>query len=65
MRPIETSELSAPTRKAEWRAPRLEELGNLRSFVRSGNAFGKSGGFPDGCSNPGGETRSDDLMCMV
>ncbi|MGQ0734852.1 MAG: hypothetical protein ACT4QD_14505 [Acidobacteriota bacterium] len=42
--------------KPVWRSPRLEELGNLRDFVRSGNAFGKSGAPADGSSDPGGES---------
>jgi hypothetical protein len=41
--------------KAPWRSPKLQELGNLRSFVQSGNAFGKSGTIADGCSDPAGE----------
>ena len=41
--------------KLEWRTPRLQELGNLRNFVQSGHAFGKSGGPADGSSDPGGE----------
>ena len=28
--------------KPTWRAPKLEELGNVRDFVRSGTAVGKS-----------------------
>ena len=43
-------------RKPVWRSPRLEELGNLRDFVRTGNAFGKSGTPADGNSSPGGES---------
>ena len=42
--------------KREWRAPRLQELGNLRDFVQAGHAFGKSGGPADGTSDPGGES---------
>lgn len=38
-----------------WRTPQLQELGNLRSLVRVGNANGKSGGNMDGESNCGGE----------
>lgn len=41
--------------KPVWRSPKLEELGNLRDFVQSGNAFGKSGVNTDGSSEPGGE----------
>jgi hypothetical protein len=43
------------TTKAEWRSPKLQELGNLRSFVQTGNGFGKSGPTSDGNSDPGGE----------
>lgn len=42
--------------KRAWRSPRLEELGNLREFVRSGQANGKSGAPSDGASMPGGES---------
>lgn len=41
--------------KPEWRRPELRELGNLRDFVQTGHAFGKSGGTSDGSSDPGGE----------
>ena len=43
-------------RKTAWRSPELRELGNLRDFVRTGNAFGKSGAPADGASDPGGES---------
>jgi len=43
-------------KKPEWRAPKLDALGNLRDFVRTGHAYGKSGGTADGSSTPGGET---------
>lgn len=39
-----------------WRAPRLQELGNLKDFVRVGNASGKSGLQTDGSSAAGNET---------
>jgi hypothetical protein len=42
--------------KRQWRAPRLRELGNLRDFVQTGHAFGKSGAPADGESDPGGES---------
>ena len=41
--------------KPAWHSPKLEELGNLRDFVQTGNAFGKSGVNSDGSSDPGGE----------
>ena len=28
--------------KRAWHSPKVEALGNLRDFVKSGNAFGKS-----------------------
>jgi hypothetical protein len=34
--------------KPEWRTPQLEPLGNLRDFVRTGGANGKSGPDTDG-----------------
>ncbi len=43
-----------PTKPA-WRAPRVDDLGNLRDFVRTGGANGKSGPNDDGASKPGGE----------
>jgi hypothetical protein len=42
--------------KAAWKSPELRELGNLRNFVRTGHAFGKSGAPADGESDPGGES---------
>ena len=44
-----------PSRPA-WRTPRLQALGNLRDFVRVGNALGKSGIDTDGHSAAGPET---------
>ncbi len=37
--------------RTAWRTPELKELGNLSDFVRSGNAFGKSGAPADGSSS--------------
>ena len=51
-----TTSTPASGDKPAWRTPRLQELGNLRSFVQSGNAFGKSGAPGDGESDPGGES---------
>jgi hypothetical protein len=42
--------------KLAWRSPRLEELGNLRDFVRVGHAFGKSVLTDDGNADAGGES---------
>ena len=46
------------SQKPVWRTPELQELGNLRTFVQTGHAFGKSGGPGDGESDPGGEKMS-------
>ncbi len=42
--------------KSTWSRPRVTELGNLRDFVRSGQANGKSGAMVDGSSMAGNET---------
>lgn len=42
--------------KPEWRQPAVQELGNLRDFVRSGEALGKSVVAPDGMSMAGAES---------
>jgi hypothetical protein len=41
--------------KPAWRAPKVDDLGNLRDFVRTGGANGKSGTNTDGSSMPGHE----------
>jgi hypothetical protein len=46
--------------KRLWRTPELRELGNLRDFVQTGHAFGKSSGGSDGQSDPGGERMEKD-----
>ena len=51
-----SSASDATASKRVWRSPRLEELGNLREFVRTGQANGKSGAPSDGASMPGGES---------
>ena len=38
-----------------WQSPKLQELGNIRRFVQTGNANGKSGTHGDGNSMCGGE----------
>lgn len=43
-------------RKPEWRQPSVQQLGNLRDFVRTGNAFGKSVFTTDGQSMAGNES---------
>jgi len=42
--------------RSTWRTPELRELGNLSDFVRSGNAFGKSGAPADGSSSGNDES---------
>jgi hypothetical protein len=42
--------------KRAWHSPKVEELGNLRDFVKSGNAFGKSVLTADGESMAGNES---------
>ena len=44
-----------------WHTPRLQELGNLRDFVRVGNANGKSHIDMDGESACGGEAMDNGL----
>lgn len=44
------------TSKPEWREPSVQELGNLRDFVRTGNAYGKSVVATDGMSMAGNES---------
>ena len=46
----------ATDQKLEWREPSVQELGNLRDFVRTGNAFGKSVVRTDGQSMAGNES---------
>jgi hypothetical protein len=41
--------------KVNWRRPKLEELGNIRQFVQSGQANGKSHLNEDGSSMAGNE----------
>jgi hypothetical protein len=43
------------TTRPVWRTPHLEPLGNLRDFVRTGGANGKSGPDADGNAMLGGE----------
>jgi hypothetical protein len=40
-----------PGQKPAWHAPTIEELGNLRDFVREGNANGKSTLAADGTTS--------------
>lgn len=49
-------ESAGATDRKAWHSPRLEELGNLRDFVQSGNAYGKSIQTTDGESMAGNES---------
>ena len=60
---MDNSAARVTTVKAPWRSLKLQELGKLRSFVQSGQAFGKSGTIADGCSDPAGE-KMDMGDCM-
>ena len=42
--------------KRAWHSPKVEALGNLRDFVKTGNAFGKSVLTTDGESMAGNES---------
>jgi hypothetical protein len=42
---------AVPRRKRAWQTPTVEELGNLRDFVREGNANGKSTLSADGTTS--------------
>ena len=42
--------------RSTWNTPKLQELGNLRSLVRVGNANGKSKVYMDGGSACGAES---------
>lgn len=44
------------TEKRAWHSPKVEALGNLRDFVKTGNAFGKSVLTTDGESMAGNES---------
>lgn len=46
-----------------WHTPKLQELGNLRDFVKVGGANGKSGGNMDGNANCGGEAMNPSPEC--
>ena len=46
----------AAAERTAWKRPKVEELGQLRDFVRVGNAFGKSVLVNDGNSEAGGES---------
>jgi hypothetical protein len=55
---------SASPRQTPWQRPSVQELGNLRDFVRhSTNANGKSGPHQDGNSACGGEAMEKNGTC--
>jgi len=45
-----------PAARPAWSRPKLDELGNLRDFVRVGHAYGKSVLMDDGNAEAGGES---------
>jgi hypothetical protein len=44
---VRNVENGSPTRPV-WRAPKVDDLGNLRDFVQTGGINGKSGTHSDG-----------------
>jgi hypothetical protein len=54
----------ASAEKPVWQSPKLQELGNIRRFVQTGNANGKSGTFIDGSSMCGGEAMGEAGTCQ-
>lgn len=55
---------STESRKT-WSAPKLEELGNLRTLVMAGQGRGKSGTQMDGGGNAGCEGRDGQMGCPI
>lgn len=45
-----------PEDRPSWSNPELRELGNIKDFVQTGNAFGKSVLINDGQAMAGGES---------
>ena len=45
-------------KKQLWHKPAVQELGNLRDFVRAGGSFGKSVNVMDASTPAGSETRT-------
>jgi hypothetical protein len=52
------NQLPLEMKRPVWQAPKLQELGNLRHFVRVGQANGKSTNDMDGSSNCGNEAKN-------
>jgi len=50
------SKTGSGAEKLAWNKPKLQELGNIRQFVQTGGANGKSGHNVDGASMAGNET---------
>jgi hypothetical protein len=57
-------QLPLETNRPVWQAPKLHELGNLRNFVRVGNAKGKSTIDMDGSSACGNEAKNGSGDCV-
>lgn len=55
MKSVHESTAAVDARKPVWQSPRLQQIGNLRDFVREGNAFGKSGACADGMTSGNNE----------
>jgi hypothetical protein len=55
MKAVQESMASTDVRKPVWQSPRLQRIGNLRDFVREGNAYGKSGPCADGSTSGNNE----------
>lgn len=63
---METHSMSNTTNtdhRLAWSTPKLQEIGNLRTLVRVGNANGKSGSNPDGSANCSAEAMIPSLGC--
>ena len=60
---IRESTSVAAAGKPVWQNPKLQELGNIRRFVQTGNANGKSGTQNDGTSMCGGEAMFSSGPC--
>jgi hypothetical protein len=56
-------QLPLETQRPVWQAPKLHELGNLRHFVRVGQANGKSTLDMDGNADCGHEAKNGSGQC--
>jgi hypothetical protein len=57
-------QVTSGTNRPVWQAPKLHELGNLRDFVRVGNANGKSTVDMDGSAACGNEAKNGSGACL-